>query len=158
MERNRRDGGQVEGTYKDKFNYLTASGLTKSWSVLLRVLWKCLLNADRHEASSISLGSLFQYLTTCTTKKSFIISSLNLTGTALFCNWYQEKETSSFLFTLTPQEAVERNEVTSDPPFSSLKELKCPQPLFTGYAFQPFYQLCSPPIHTVKDFNIFFIL
>jgi len=46
--------------------------------MLLRALSKCLLNADRLETSTASLGSLFQCLTTLLVKKCFLMSSLNL--------------------------------------------------------------------------------
>lgn len=41
-------------------------------------LTKCLLNADSHGTSTISLGSLLQYLATLTVKTFFLIPSLNL--------------------------------------------------------------------------------
>lgn len=46
----------MEGTFP------SASGLTKSYSMLLRALSKCLLSTDRHRVSITSLGSLFQCL------------------------------------------------------------------------------------------------
>lgn len=55
-------------------NSPTTSGLTKSQSVLLRALSKCLLNTDRSGALSALLGSLPQYLTTFMVKIFFLLS------------------------------------------------------------------------------------
>lgn len=59
-------------------NCLSTSGLTRNWSLLLRALSKCFLNTDRRGASTSSLGSLFQYLTSLSIKKCFLIFSLKL--------------------------------------------------------------------------------
>lgn len=56
---------------KIKSNCLTISGLTKSYSILLRALSKCLLDTDKHGASTTSLRSLLQYLTTLMVNKCF---------------------------------------------------------------------------------------
>ena len=43
-----------------------------------------------------------------------------------------------------PQEVAESNEVSYQLPFLHVNQNKCPQPLFTGRVFQPYYQLWSP--------------
>jgi len=45
---------------------------------MLRALSKCLSNTDSLGASTTSLGSLFQCLTTLSVKKCLLMSSLNL--------------------------------------------------------------------------------
>lgn len=59
-------------------NCLTASGLTKIKSILLRVLSKRLFNTGQLRTLTTSLGSLFQGLITHWVKKCFLMSSLNL--------------------------------------------------------------------------------
>lgn len=49
--------------------------------MLLKALYKCLLNSDGQGASKIFLGSLFQYLTSLRVKKIFLMSSPTL-------SWY----------------------------------------------------------------------
>lgn len=60
------------------FNCLNISGLTKSSRVLFRALSKCPLNTDRLGALATSLGNPFQYLSTHSAKKCFLLPSLNL--------------------------------------------------------------------------------
>ncbi|KAK4811354.1 LOW QUALITY PROTEIN: hypothetical protein QYF61_027583 [Mycteria americana] len=50
--------------------------------------------------------------------------------------------------------AVESNEVNPQPPFLQNKQAKSPQLLLIGHAFQPFHQLCCPPLDAFKDLNI----
>lgn len=57
---------------------LTASGLTKIKSRILRALSKYLLNTVRLGELTTSVGSLFQGLITYWVKKCFLMSSPNL--------------------------------------------------------------------------------
>lgn len=59
-------------------NYLTNSGLTKSYKMLLRTSPKYLLNTDKLGALTSCLGSLFQCLNTHLFKTCFLMPSLNL--------------------------------------------------------------------------------
>lgn len=59
-------------------NYLTNSGLTKSYKMLLRASSKYLLNTDKLAALTSCLGSLFQGLNTHSSKKCFLTSSPSL--------------------------------------------------------------------------------
>lgn len=45
-----------------QFNFMTTSGLTKTFCIILSILSKCLLNIDKLEASTIFLGSLVPVL------------------------------------------------------------------------------------------------
>lgn len=75
------------------------------------------MNSDRHRAPTTFPESLFQYLTTFTVKKFFLICSLNLVQLCaipictVIC--YEEEETGISLSTSSPQEVVKSNEVTS---------------------------------------------
>lgn len=82
---------------------LTASGPIRSKTMLLRALSKWPLNTDGSGASTISLGSLFQCLATLSAKKSFLMSTLTLPGTALnYCHashhWVPGKQTQHIPF------------------------------------------------------------
>lgn len=101
-----------------------------------RLFWYMILEHSVHQTptvrSTTSLGSLFQGLTTLTVKKMFLTSSLNLPGTALshsHTSWHR----------CPPQNVAERNGVMPQPPFLQTRQPKCPQPLLTGRALQPFY-------------------
>lgn len=50
----------------------------------------------------------------------------------------QGEENSTTVSISPPQEAVESNEVTSQPPFLQIEESRCPWPLLTACAFHPF--------------------
>ena len=86
--------------------------------MLLRALSKCLLSTDRHEAPATSLGSLFQYLTTLTVKKFFLLSSLSLPWCSfvLFpsCYWFPGAEPAHPSAT-PPHGAAGSYEITSWP-------------------------------------------
>lgn len=51
-----------------------------------------------------------------------------------------------------------RNFTASHPPLLQPKQSKCPQPLLTGHAFQPFDQFCYPSLDALKYLNILFLL
>lgn len=111
---------------------------------------KCLLNSDRHGASTTSPGSLFQCLTTLMGKKSFLTPSL--TPPARLCaipvcpvTGAQGAETGTSLCASPPQDAAESAEVTSRPPFSR-PDSPGVLSLLTSHAFQTFYPLCCPPL------------
>lgn len=59
-----------QGPTEIKSNCLTTSRLAQSKNIL-RALQKCLLNMDRHRASTSSLESLFQFPTTLLVKRFF---------------------------------------------------------------------------------------
>ena len=65
MEQNRTDHNrivQLEGTYKNyQFQLPEHFRVNQKSKHYLRELSKCLLNTDRHRASNVSLGSLFQF-------------------------------------------------------------------------------------------------
>jgi len=90
---------------------------------MLRALSKCILNTGRHATTTTSLGTLFQCLISLLVKKRFLMSSLNLLG----CSF------EAFLRILSldtrekrspPQEAVESNELTPQPPFVPTRQAK----------------------------------
>ncbi|KAK4816220.1 hypothetical protein QYF61_013458 [Mycteria americana] len=51
-------------------------------------------------------------------------------------------------------EAVQRNEVIPQSSSLQTRQSQGPQPLLTGHAFQPFHQLCCPPLDAFKDLHI----
>ncbi|KAK4815415.1 hypothetical protein QYF61_001403 [Mycteria americana] len=67
---------------------------------------------------------------------------------------YQGEELSTSLSSSPPQKAVESNEVTPQPPFLPTRQAQSARPLLTGHAFQPFHQLCCPPLDAFKDLHI----
>ncbi|KAK4815837.1 hypothetical protein QYF61_008440 [Mycteria americana] len=67
---------------------------------------------------------------------------------------YQGEELSTSLSTSPPQKAVESNEVAPQPPFLPTRQTQSARPLLTGHAFQPFHQLCCPPLDAFKDLHI----
>ena len=119
--------------------------------MILRPLSKCLLKADRHGASTTSLGIQFQALPAFSVKNCFLLSSLNLLwerqlwatcpGTGS-----QGEEISISLCTSPPQEAAENDEVVPQPPSFQARQAQCPQPLLIAHALQPCHQLCYPPL------------
>ena len=66
----------------------------------------------------------------------------------------QGEEISTFLSTLSPQEAAESNEIIPQPPFLQTRQAQSPQLLLIGHAFQPFHQLYRSPLDAFKDLNI----
>lgn len=82
--------------------------------MLLRAFSKSLLNTDRPGALSIPLGSQFQCLTTLSVRKSFFMSSLNLSCTALnhshMSTLYSREKASA-----SPSHAESLTTTTSDP-------------------------------------------
>jgi len=56
---------------------------------------------------------------------------------------YQGEEIATSLSTSIPQEAVESNEVTPQPPFLQKGQTQSPQMPLIGHSFQPFHQLCE---------------
>ena len=64
------------------------------------------------------------------------------------------EEISTSLSLSAPQEAVESNEVTPQPPALQTRQTQCPQLLFIRHAFQPFHQLCCHPLDAFKDLHI----
>lgn len=61
-----------------EFNCLTSPGLIKRRSTLLRAQSKSLLNINRQEALTTSLGSIFQCSSAFTIKKFFLMFDLTL--------------------------------------------------------------------------------
>lgn len=122
------------------------SSRPKVKAVLLRALFECLLNSDRHEASTTSLGSLFQCLSNFTVKNFFPMSILTIpwhsyVHSHISCHQSWWAETSTSFCASPPQEFVESHKVTSVHPFLQTRQTKCHQPLLIGHTFQPFYQL-----------------
>ena len=56
---------------------------------------------------------------------------------------YQGEELSASISISPPQEAIESNEVTPQPPFLQTRQTQSPSPHIIGHAFQPFHQLCA---------------
>lgn len=136
------------------------SGLTRSWSTLMRTLYKCLLNTHRCRASTTSLGSLFQCLTILTVNKCFLLPSLTLPwhSSGLFPSGHRFQEQSSAPSPAsTPQGAAESSEIASWPPPG---QSRCSQPLFTssGGALQTCHQLCCPLSDAFKYINMIIIV
>lgn len=126
---------------------------------------KCLLNTDRHETLTISLGS-------CSSawlhshKQGFpdiqsVPPSAQLCLPACHVISYQGAETGFSLSTFLPQGVVECNDVTSQHPFLQ-SELKCPQPhlidttfiLFTSFIVLWLFSTTSMSFLWHYDLNI----
>ena len=83
---------------------------------MLRALSKCLLNTDRLRASTTSLGSLSQGLTTLSLKKCFLTSSLNLS----WCSF------EPFPHVLSLDTREKRSSSFPDSPFPAAGEFSVP--------------------------------
>lgn len=127
--------------------------------MLLQGFSKCLLNTERFLTPTTSLWSLLLELTTPLVKKDFLMSSLDLS----WCSFEPfscvrslgTREKRSTLPSPLPfQEAVESNAVTAQPPFPQTTQFKSPDPLLMGHSFQPFHDLCCPPLNTLIYFDI----
>lgn len=114
----------------------------------MRALPKYLLNTDRYGASTTALGRLFFIVKWC-----FISSFVQFSFPIIS---YRGEETGTTLY--PAGWAAQSNELTSQPSFLLTQEMKCPQPLFTGHAFQPCYLLSCLPPDNFKDLNIFVTL
>lgn len=127
----------------------------------MRVLSKCLFNTDRPGTSTRSLGKpvpVFDQphrremfpnvqcdpplLQLCTIPMHPVIS-------------FHGKETGTSLSTSPSQEVVKSNEAFCLPFFLQTRQPRCPQALLTGHAFQPFDQLCCPPLDAFNSTSFF---
>lgn len=119
--------------------------------MLLKALYKCLLNSDGQGASKIFLGSLFQYLTSLRVKKIFLMSSPTL-------SWYAFDPFPHVLL------LVSRNEPRHLPLcFLSSRSCRgllfsrgCPPSLLSIYALQLHYLLCCSHLDVPKEVSNFF--
>lgn len=113
------------------------------------MLSKCITNIDRHGAQTMSLKNLFYCLTTITVKK--ILPNIQ---SEIPTNTVARKQSPVPISVSPPHGVVENNAVTSWSPFLQNRQPKCPQLLFTGHDFQPFYQCYCPPLYAFKNLNI----
>jgi len=67
---------------------------------------------------------------------------------------YQGEEISTSLSMSPPQEAVDSNEVTPQPPLLQTRQAQSPQLLHIAHAFQAFHQPCCPSLDVFKDLHI----
>lgn len=58
------------------------------------------------------------------------------------------------VYTSLPQEAVLSSEAAPQTNSLKTRQAKSPQPLLTGYAFQPLLQFWCPPLGTFKDLHV----
>ena len=63
---------------------------------------------------------------------------------------YQGEENGTSLSAFPAQDFLESNEAASKLCLLQAGQPTCPQALLTGYAFQPHYQLCCPPLAAIK--------
>jgi len=124
--------------------------------MLLRALSKCLLNTERVGASTASLGSLFQCLSTLLVRKCFLRPSLNLPWRSFepfpcVLSLDTREKTSAHPSPLPLLRQLQRAMTL---PISFLfSKLEKPRVL-TGHYFQPFHQLCCLHLGTFKDLNL----
>lgn len=131
-----------------KSNHMTTSGLTKTYSILIIALFKCFLITDCHGALAVSLGSLFQ----CMSRLNLLWCSFVLFPRLAMC--YQGEEIGTSVST-SPYSGTFRRQCDcflASSRASSAAELKCLQPLLTGYAFQ---LTCCPPLGAFKKLPCF---
>lgn len=131
------------------------SGLTKSYSILMKALFKCLLNTNRHGAPMTSLGSMFQ----CLTILSVNFSSL-IFPSCIFVLFPHISSSVTRQKTSAPPSALSLlrkfQEVVGSPLSILFSKPSCPQPLLKVHASKPFYQLCYPSLDAFKYVNILF--
>jgi len=99
---------------KTESNCLTTSEFIKIYSILPRIMSKCLLNTDRHGSLTTSLGNFFQYLTTLS--KEFFLNVQTDLPHVLLCGSHSaicdEERNPAVPSVSLPQED---SEVTSQP-------------------------------------------
>lgn len=157
--RKTREQFNLKGTTKIKSSCLTTSELIKSYSTLIKALFKCLLSIDGHGALITAPGRLFRHLTTLTINKYFLVPRLTLPwqycAMTILPTVPRNRPGTSLCFPL-PQGVAGTTEVTSFLLFSRLGNLSVLS-LLTGHAFLPSYLLCCLPMNTFKDYTIIFI-
>lgn len=106
----------------------------------INALSKWLLNANKHEALTTFLESLFQCLTILIVNKHLLMPKLTFPGAASF-HYHPAISSQEQSPGLPPAlVAAVSMQVTSQPPLPHTGWSKCPQLIFTGHAFQSCYQ------------------
>lgn len=120
--------------------------------MLLRTLSKCILNNDRHRASTTSLENQFQCLSILMIQKCFLIPSLIVPWNSLvpFPSCHQFPRSRAWHPPLLPHLRELQEATTShlDLLFSRLHWI----------CLQPHYQFCFLLLDAFKDLNISFVL
>ncbi|KAK4811244.1 hypothetical protein QYF61_022141 [Mycteria americana] len=86
-------------------------------------------------------------------KTSFITTVHDLNPLITYIS-VSKRHLQSYLLHHSSGETVESNEVAPQPPFLQTIQAQSPQLLLRGHAFQPFQQLCCPPLDAFKYLHI----